>query len=502
MVEVSLPGGWIKTVVGDYLYLKNGFAFKSNNYVSASACSFPVIRISDLDGQSATDLNAVHVEEGVGGFEVKNGDLLIAMSGATTGKIGVYQGGEPAYQNQRVGNLKLHSEIYGCQQYKNHLISALGDQILKIAYGGAQPNISAKAIEEIEIILPPLAEQKVIADKLDTLLAQVETTKARLERIPDILKTFRQSVLAAAVSGKLTEDWRAENQFPNNVLRDIRDEKESWAKKNPEHNETNRVLKRVNSSLSVVNSKDVRLPEMWSWSQLEDSVLMIVDCHNKTAPYTKEGNPLIRTSNIRDGKFIWDNLRFVSDETYEYWSRRCPPEPGDIIFTREAPMGEAAIIPPKQKLCLGQRTMLIRPVEKYISAKFLLIALMDPNFRKRSEGLAVGTGVKHYRVGDVSNLELAIPSTEEQTQIIHRVEELFAFADSIEQKANAALARVNQLTQSILAKAFRGELTADWRAANPELISGDNSAEALLAKIQAEREALKPAKKTRAKKRA
>lgn len=188
MSEVNLPDGWVKTVVGDYLYLKNGFAFKSNSYVSANTHSFPVIRISDLDGQNATDLNAVHVENGADGFEVKNGDLLIAMSGATTGKVGVYQGKEPAYQNQRVGNLKLHSEIFGCNQYKNHLISALSDQILKIAYGGAQPNISGKAIEEIDIILP-LAEQKVIADKLDTLLAQVEATKARLERIPSVLKS-------------------------------------------------------------------------------------------------------------------------------------------------------------------------------------------------------------------------------------------------------------------------------------------------------------------------
>jgi type I restriction enzyme S subunit len=102
------------------------------------------------------------------------------------------------------------------------------------------------------------------------------------------------------------------------------------------------------------------------------------------------------------------------------------------------------------------------------------------------------------------SLFAVIPSIEEQTQIVRRVEELFAFADSIEQKANAALERVNNLTQSILAKAFRGELTADWRAANPELISGENSAEALLAKIQAERDKLalekKAANKTRKKK--
>lgn len=84
----------------------------------------------------------------------------------------------------------------------------------------------------------------------------------------------------------------------------------------------------------------------------------------------------------------------------------------------------------------------------------------------------------------------------EQTQIVRRVEELFAFADSIEQKNNAALDRVNNLTQSILAKAFRGELTADWRTQNPELISGENSAEALLEKIKAERETQAGKKKT------
>ncbi|MCB1717737.1 MAG: restriction endonuclease subunit S, partial [Candidatus Competibacteraceae bacterium] len=79
-----------------------------------------------------------------------------------------------------------------------------------------------------------------------------------------------------------------------------------------------------------------------------------------------------------------------------------------------------------------------------------------------------------------------------------RVEQLFAFADQIEQQVKNAQSRVNNLTQSILAKAFRGELTAEWRAQNPELISGENSAEALLARIKAERAAMQPVKQKRA----
>lgn len=342
-------------------------------------------------------------------------------------------------------------------------------------------------VETFSIALPPAAEQKEIVDRLDILLAQVEATQARLARIPDIIKQFRQSAIAAAVSGKLTEEWRNRHENIDNPMPIVQTEKRIWIEKNSSHNEVNRVIKRVREYNGCKTITESELPASWSWQQLEDSVLMIVDCHNKTAPYVESGIPLIRTSNIRDGKFVWQDLKFVNQETYEYWSRRCPPEPGDIIFTREAPIGEAAIVPTCHRVCLGQRTMLIRPVENLVSAKYLLLAIMEPNFKKRSDIFAVGTGVKHYRVGDVSNLIIPIPPTEEQTEIVRRVEQLFTYADRIEQQAKAAKARVDNLTQAILAKAFRGELTADWRAANPDLISGDHSAAALLARIQAER---------------
>jgi type I restriction enzyme S subunit len=97
----------------------------------------------------------------------------------------------------------------------------------------------------------------------------------------------------------------------------------------------------------------------------------------------------------------------------------------------------------------------------------------------------------------ILNFEIPLPSIEEQTDIVTRVEQLFTYADQIEQRIKDAQARVNHLTQSILAKAFRGELTADWREQNPNLIRGENSAEALLAKIKAEREAYSAKKNTR-----
>ncbi|MGL5526476.1 MAG: restriction endonuclease subunit S [Aeromonas veronii] len=383
-------------------------------------------------------------------------------------------------------------------KYLNYFLTYFYISGQVVHYQGGSNNLRNLKFKEYSAIEVPFAsfyEQKEIADRLDILLAQVEATQARLARIPDIIKQFRQSVLSAAVSGKLTEDWRNGTESIDDPMPIVQTEKRMWIEKNPSHNEVNRVLKRVREYKWGKTISEIELPANWSWQQLEDSVLMIVDCHNKTAPYVESGIPLIRTSNIRDGEFVWQDLKFINQETYEYWSRRCPPEPGDIIFTREAPMGEAAIVPTGHRVCLGQRTMLIRPVENLVSARYLLLAIMEPNFKKRSDIFAVGTGVKHYRVGDVSNLIIPIPPTEEQAEIVRRVEQLFTYADSIELQAKAAKEQVDNLTQAILAKAFRGELTADWRAANPDLISGDNSAAALLARIQAERATAKPRKR-------
>ncbi len=103
--------------------------------------------------------------------------------------------------------------------------------------------------------------------------------------------------------------------------------------------------------------------------------------------------------------------------------------------------------------------------------------------------LSTSAGQNTINQTSIKGLSFLLPPLKEQAEIVRRVEQLFAYADTIEKQVNNALTRVNNLTQSILAKAFRGELTAQWRAENPDLISGENSAAALLEKIKAERAA-------------
>jgi type I restriction enzyme S subunit len=312
--------------------------------------------------------------------------------------------------------------------------------------------VPKKFVEDFKINLPPLAEQKVIADKLDELLAQVESTKARLDAIPAILKSFRQSLLAAAVSGKLTEEWRGTSElvgWNNGLLADF-------------------IMKPTYGS-----------------STKSDSEGLV---------------PVLRMGNLQDGKLDWSNLVYTSDQSE---INKYKLDAGDVLFNRtNSPE-------------LVGKTSIYRGEQKAIYAGYLIkvtcLDCLNPeflNFHLNSLGAkeycrtvkSDGVSQSNINAKKLAAYPMARPSLDEQTEIVRRVEELFAFADKVETQVNTAQLRVNNLTQSILAKAFRGELTADWRTANPELISGDNSAEALLKKIKAERSKAKPAKKPRAKK--
>src|SRR5690554_4066460 len=308
-----------------------------------------------------------------------------------------------------------------------------------------------KFLKELEFSVPPLAEQKVIADKLDSLLAQVENTKARLERIPQILKRFRQSVLAAAVSGRLTEEWRG-------------------------------------------------TPDVNGWESDELSRFIEKPRYGSSAKSQKSGDvPVLRMGNLQDGRLDWSDLVYTSDpEEIEKYRL----EPGDVLFNRtNSPelVGKTSIFRGEREAIYAGYLIKIKCLPS-LNPEFLNYQLNSPKAKDYCKAVkSDGVSQSNINAKKLAAYPLSCPPIEEQTEIVRRVDQLFAPADRIEQQVNNALSRVNNLTQSILAKAFRGELTEQWRKDNPELISGENSAEALLERIKAERAAAKTAKKTRSK---
>ena len=174
----EIPDSWEWVKLGDVCAFFNGFAFNSKKF---EADGTPIIRISNISNGSVDLFNCVYSKDTLGSnFEVVKGDLLIAMSGATTGKMGVYEDDKKAYLNQRVGNIKVKDENVLICGYRDLFLQSQGDAILAQAYGGAQPNISGKAICDMYFPLPPLAEQKRIVDKIEEIFASLDEISLHL----------------------------------------------------------------------------------------------------------------------------------------------------------------------------------------------------------------------------------------------------------------------------------------------------------------------------------
>ena len=175
----KLPYNWCFCNLGDVCMLENGFAFSSDQY---KAKGIPLIRISNIKDNEISLSSCVFINEGYEEkYIVHSGDLLIAMSGATTGKMGIYNQKYVAYLNQRVGNIKIVDSNLLFDKYRNYFLFSQKNKILELAYGGAQPNISGKVINSLFVPLPPIAEQKRIVQKIEVLFSIIDTVEQALQ---------------------------------------------------------------------------------------------------------------------------------------------------------------------------------------------------------------------------------------------------------------------------------------------------------------------------------
>ena len=352
--------------------------------------------------------------------------------------------------------------------------------------GQAYPAINDADFAVLPLPLPPLAEQHRIVAKVDELMAlcdQLEAARAEREATRDRLaaaslarlnapdpnpsvfqghaafalenfaplttrldqiKGLRQTILNLAVRGKLAE------QDPNNepaeeLLRRMDAARlEMLEAGYPNPSEAQTQLKKL--SKQTVPDYVGNLPTGWSWATLQQCSMLVVDCKNKTAPYSPTGIRLVRTTNVRDGKLNAIDQKYVNKETYEVWSARCKPEPWDILITREAPMGEVCLIPPGETICLGQRMMLARLLAEFIDRNFMLYSLRDPDLMGRVQDKPLGMTVQHLRVGGIETLLVPVPPLAEQRRIVAKVDELMALCDRLE----ASLADSDTTRQRLL----------------------------------------------------
>ena len=448
MDKNELPKSWEIIPLGQVCKLKNGFAFKSAEYREEG---IPVIRISDINAGIVSVKKAVKItpNDEFEDYQIEKDSILVAMSGATTGKFGIYRSTEKAYQNQRVGKFKIFDENILNNDFLYYQLHSLKRQIEKDAYGGAQPNISSTKIEAMEIVLVPLPEQERIVAKIEELFSELDAGIENLKTAQAQLKTYRQAVLKNAFEGKFTND----------------------------------------------NVKEGELPEGWKLTELGNVIEKPKYGTSKKCDYNFDGLGVLRIPNIANGFVDSSDLKFAEfdEKEIETYSLKA----GDLLTIRSNGsvnlVGKCALITKKDERFLYAGYLIrLRPFIEKINSKYLFYTLLSGDLRSQIESKAKSTsGVNNINSEELKSLIIPICSPDEQQKIVEEIESRLSVCDKLEETIAASLAQSEALRQSILKKAFEGKLVPQDE--------NDEPASVLLEKIKGEREKFLLAEKQKSK---
>jgi type I restriction enzyme S subunit len=336
--------------------------------------------------------------------------------------------------------------------------------------------------------------------KIEELLARVNAARERLVKVKEILKRFRQSVLASACSGRLTADWRDENenlesakQLLNRVCRKRQEHYKAECKKAKAES---KKAPKMPHNLEPRKVKIVELPNIpaeWAWVYLPDLGYMNRGksrhrprnaSHLYGGPY-----PFIQTGDIAQSAGRIISHRQTYSEAGLAQSRMWPAN--TVCITIAANIANSAIL--TYPACFPDSIVGVAPDEELCLAEYLEYFIRTA--QTDLDQFAPATSQKNINIGILSDVAVPLPPFSEQKEIVHRVEALFKLSDTIEKRLVDAAADTQKLTQAILAKAFRGELVATEAELAQREGRSYEPASTLLAKIKAQRKDVKPQRK-------
>ena len=412
----KVPENWCWVKFGTVCKFENGYAFKSERFTKNQG--IPVVRISNIvDNSIALDDCVYTTEIDIDSkYIIHNGDLLIAMSGATTGKNGIYDSDKIAYLNQRVGNIKVIDQTVLDPFFRNFYISSAEQQILNSAYGGAQPNISSSKICDMSFPLPPLPEQQRIVDRIESLFAKLDEAKQKAQDALDSFETRKAAILHKAFTGELTAQWRKEHgigmeSWEKAILKNV-------CKVNPKKIDTN----------GLPDNLEVSFFPMASLSEINGEI---------TEPQTRL---------LKDVKMGFTNF-----------------SEGDVVFAKITPCmenGKSAIIGELiNDIGYGTTEFYVLRCGEKLYNRYLYHMVRDITFRNKAKSVMAGAvGQQRVPKSFMENYPLNLPSVPEQTEIVRILDDLLAKEQQAKETAEGVLEQIDLIKKAILARAFRGEL--------------------------------------------
>ena len=330
--------------------------------------------------------------------------------------------------------------------------------------GTGTPHVNPDIFWNLQFPVAPLNEQKRIVAKLDKIIPRIDAVKERLDKVPTIIKRFRQSVLTAAVTGKLTKKWREEHpdvESSEVLLGRIEKEREDRYKK--ECANARKRGERKPKKIHSFNSSEIKLPfdAPISWKNTILGNIVYDFCYgtSEKSDYNKNGSPVVRIPNVLKKYLDLTDLKYL--EHIEENNNNKITE-NDILIIRsngsKALVGKNCIVPfLENDYAFASYLIRIRPA--IINANFMFVILNAPVIKEQFYSTSKSSaGINNINTVELATVTLAIPPLGEQKEIVWHVDKLFSLADKLETHYQKARARVGKLSQSVLAKAFRGEL--------------------------------------------
>ena len=380
---------------------QNGFAFKSNTFKDSGT---PVIRITNIkndiiDTSNVVYINPLDYDKDLSKYEIKNNDLLIAMSGATTGKIGIYKGNEKLLLNQRVGNFKPKDKL--SKEYLFYFLLTKVEENLAISAGSAQPNLSTLQINNFMLPLFNLDIQKQIVEILDKAFESIEQAKVNIEKNIENTKELFQSRLNEIFSQK-GDGW--------------------------EEKKLGKVCKTGAGGTPLKSKKE----------------------------YYENGNiPWLCSGEVKQGN-IYSSNKFITQKGLDNSSAKLFPKDTVVIAMYGATAGDVGIL--RFETSTNQAVCGILPNDILIP-EFIYYSF---SYRK-NELIAQATGNAQPNISQIKIKNTLIPILEkkEQLKIIEELDSLKEQTKQLENHYKQKLKNLEELKKSILQKAFSGELLND-----------------------------------------
>lgn len=325
-----------------------------------------------------------------------------------------------------------------------------------LSTGTTQVAINNEWIKKIEIPLPPLPTQHLIVSEIEKQFSRLDEWLLSLRRAKENLKKYKASVLKSAVEWKLTEDFRKTQKLePASILLEkiLEERKKKFLSENP-----GKKYKKP-EEIKQDDLPNIELPEGWWWCNLEQITSKITDWVHSKPEYTDSWINFLSVKDVRPFKIELKNDKFISLDSHQNYIRRCKPENWDILYTKVwATYWFAAKVNLDYEFSIYVSLCLIKPIRNLINLDYLELAMNSELIFKQASKRVKWIWVPDLHLEEIRDFKLSLPPLSEQNEIVKIVESKLSVVEKLEKLVDENIKRSENLKQSILKKAFEGEL--------------------------------------------